>query len=101
MERVKTELNSIFTGKVREYIDLTTRVGVSKAPGVSAIRKIKSASLAALALAMPAAVALTPSGTGAQAATDTWQGTGSTPAANAWETPGNWTSGVPITQPTR
>jgi hypothetical protein len=52
-------------------------------------QKIKTVSMAALALAMPAAVALAPFA--AQAAADTWTGT----TSNAWETGTNWGGGVP------
>jgi hypothetical protein len=52
-------------------------------------QKMKTVSMAALALAMPAAVALAPFA--AQAAADTWTGT----TSNAWETGTNWGGGVP------
>ena len=58
------------------------------AGGASLRSRMKTVSMAALALALPAAVALAP--IAAQAATDTWSGT----TSNAWETAGNWSGGV-------
>jgi hypothetical protein len=50
---------------------------------------MKTVSMAALALALPAAVVLAPCA--AQAAADTWTGA----TSNAWETATNWSAGAP------
>jgi fibronectin-binding autotransporter adhesin len=61
------------------------------AGGASLHSRMKTVSMAALALALSAVVALAPFA--AQAAADTWNGA----TSNAWETATNWSAGAPIT----